>query len=219
MKILIACEKSGVVSDAFLDQGHDAWSCDLLPSETPSNRHIQDDVRNVLKYESWDLLMVAHPPCTRLCNSGVQWIKRPNGDKTVRDQVEELVEGSKFFAEMWNADVPRVAIENPIMHKYAKKRIERFSEREFPWKATQIVQPWQFAESEEASDNVKKATCFWIRDLPILKATGKVDGSSARADIHNEPPSENRAENRSRFFPGMAKAMAEQWGNHVRTTK
>ena len=224
MKVLIGCEKSGVVRDAFLEQGHDAWSCDLLPSETPSNRHIQDDVRYVLQSESWDLLMVAHPPCTRLCNSGSKWLYKvppsriPLGH-TLDDMWAELEEGSKFFAEMWNADVPRVAVENPVMHKHAKKRIQQYSDIEFPWKATQTVQPWQFAEAEEGPDNVKKRTCFWLRDLPLLEATGNLDGSSARADIHNEGPSPQRAENRSRFFPGMANAMATQWGGHaIKTT-
>jgi len=215
MKVLIGCEKSGVIRDAFLEQGYDAWSCDLLPSENPSNRHIQDDVRYVLKSESWDMLMVAHPPCTRLCNSGVRWIKKPNEEKTVKDMIQELVEGSQFFAEMWNADVPRIAVENPVMHKHAKKRIQRFSEIEFPWKPSQTVQPWQFAIEEDGPDNVKKRTCFWLRDLPKLTATGTLDGSTARADIHNEGPSEKRAENRSRFFPGMAEAMATQWGNYA----
>ena len=215
MKVLIGCEKSGVVRDAFLDQGYDAWSCDLLPAETPSNRHIQDDVRYVLQYESWDLLMVAHPPCTRLCNSGVRWLTVPPPGRNLEELNEELEEGAQFFADMWNADVPRVAVENPVMHKHAKKRIQRYSDIEFPWKATQTVQPWQFAEAEEGPDNVKKRTCFWLRDLPLLEATGNLDGSSARADIHNEGPSPQRAENRSRFFPGMANAMATQWGSYA----
>ncbi len=215
MKVLIGCEKSGVVRDAFLDQGYDAWSCDLLPSETPSNRHIQDDVRYVLKSESWDMLMVAHPPCTRLCNSGVRWLTVPPPGRKLKDLKEELEEGASFFAELWSADVPRIAVENPVMHKHAKEIIQKYSEIEFPWTPSQTVQPWNFTQDKDGPDNVKKRTCFWLKDLPKLKATGSLDGSTARADIHNEGPSEKRSENRSRFFPGMARAMATQWGSYA----
>ena len=151
MKILIGCETSGTVRDAFLDQGHDAWSCDILPSDQPSNRHIQDDVRNVLKYEQWDLLMVAHPPCTRLCNSGVRWLDNPPPGKTKEQMWQELEEGARLFSDLWNADVPRIAVENPIMHKYAKARILNFQK-------PQYVQPYEFAEHVDAEDNVSKKT-------------------------------------------------------------
>ena len=103
-KVLIGCETSGTVRDAFRRLGFDAWSCDILPSDEPSNRHIQDDNRYVLKADKWDLCMVAHPPCTRLCNSGVRWLSKPPEGKTVQDMEDELVEGASLFADLWNAD-------------------------------------------------------------------------------------------------------------------
>ena len=120
MKILVACEFSGIVRNAFLEQGHDVWSCDLLPSEDMSNRHIQGDVRDHLD-EGWDFLMVAHPPCTRLCNSGVRWLHNPPNGKTLDQMWEELREGADLFSDLWNADIPRICIENPVMHKHAKQ--------------------------------------------------------------------------------------------------
>ena len=206
MKILIACEFSGIVRSAFLEKGHDTWSCDILPSDDGSNRHIQDDVRNVLKMENWDMLMVAHPPCTRLCNSGVRWLKKPPPGKTVRDMVRDLREGTNLFQDLWNSDIPKIAVENPIMHKYAKKRIKNYKHYD------QKDQPWQFGDDPEGQDNVSKATCLWLKNLPILEPTGTLDGSTARNDIHHCPPSPDRWKIRSTFFPGIAKAMAEQWG-------
>jgi len=206
MKILIACEFSGIVRNAFLDKGHDAWSCDILPSDDGSNRHIQDDVRNVLEMENWDMLMVAHPPCTRLCNSGVRWLKKPPPGKTVRDMVRDLREGTNLFQDLWNSDIPKIAVENPIMHKYAKKRIKNYKHYD------QKIQPWQFGDDPYGQDNVSKATCLWLKNLPILEPTGTLDGSTARNDIHNCPPGPDRWKIRSTFFPGIAKAMAEQWG-------
>ena len=207
MKVLIGCETSGTVRDAFLNKGHDAWSCDILPSDNPSNRHIQDDVRYVLAQESWDMLMVAHPPCTRLCNSGVRWLTKAPPNRTLEEMWDELDKGCELFSHFLNADVPLRAIENPIMHKYAKERIENFTEPE------QKIQPWQFAQSDESEDNVTKKTCFWLRGLPPLKLTGKVDGSTARDECHKTPPSKDRWKIRSKFFKGVADAMAEQWGN------
>jgi hypothetical protein len=207
MKILIGCETSGTVRKAFLDQGHDAWSCDILPSDTPSNRHIQDDVRNVLAMESWDMLMVAHPPCTRLCNSGVRWLSSPPPDKTLEQMWKELDDGCELFSHVLNADVPLIAIENPVMHKHAKQRIKNFTN------FSQSIQPWQFAQSDHAEDNVKKRTCLWLRGLPNLVPTGKVDGSTARDECHKTPPSKDRWKIRSKFFKGVADAMANQWGS------
>ena len=206
MKILVACEFSGVVRNAFLKEGHDAWSCDLLPSLDGSNRHIQDDIRNVLTLDEWDTLIVAHPPCTRLCNSGVRWLKKPPPGKTVRDMVKELREGASLFSDLWNADIPRIAVENPIMHKYAKKRIKNY----VPY--SQILQPWQFGNDPKGQDNVSKATCLWLKNLPNLKPTGTLDGTNARDDVHKCPPSPDRWKIRSKFFPGIASAMATQWG-------
>ena len=207
MKVLIGCETSGVVREAFIDQGHDAWSCDVLPSDVPTNKHIQDDVLNVLRADSWDMLMVAHPPCTRLCNSGVRWLSKPPPNKTLKQMWNELEDGAKLFSELLNADVPRIAVENPVMHKHAKQRIENYQ----PF--SQSIQPWQFATDDDSSDNVKKRTCLWLKNLPKLIPTGNVDGSTARDECHKAAPSKNRWKIRSKFYHGIARAMAIQWGD------
>ena len=206
MTILIACETSGTVRNAFLDRGHDAWSCDVLPSDDLTNRHIQDDVLEVLKMESWDMLMVAHPPCTRLCNSGVRWLHKAPPGKTLSEMWEQLDQGAELFSKLWNADVPRVAIENPVMHKHAKARIKNFE----PF--TQSVQPYEFADSVEAEDNVSKRTCLWLRNLPPLIKTGTLTRETARQDIYNASPGKDRWKVRSKFHKGIAQAMADQWG-------
>lgn len=206
MKVLIACETSGTVRNAFLDRGHDAWSCDVLPSDDLTNRHIQDDALEVLKMESWDMLMVAHPPCTRLCNSGVRWLHKAPPGKTLAEMWEQLDQGAELFSKLWNADVPRVAIENPVMHKYAKARIKNFE----PF--TQSIQPYEFAESIEAEDNISKRTCLWLRNLPPLIKTGTLTRETARHDIHNASPGKDRWKIRSKFHKGIAEAMADQWG-------
>lgn len=208
-KVLIGCETSGVVRDAFLQAGHDAWSCDVLPADTPTNRHIQDDVRNVLAFQKWDMLMVAHPPCTRLCNSGVRWLHKAPPGRTINEMWQELDEGADLFSHVWNVDIPFVAIENPVMHKHAKERIRNYK----PF--SQSVQPWQFADDDSSSDNVKKRTCLWLRGLPNLVPTGKVDGSTARDEIHKAAPGKDRWKIRSRFFEGIANAMADQWGSII----
>lgn len=197
MRVLVACEYSGIVRDAFLSLGHDAWSCDLLPTESNSNRHIQGDMREVLHY-GWDLLMVAHPPCTRLCNSGVRWLSSPPRGKTLDDMQRELIEGTDLFSDCWNAPIDRICIENPVMHKHAKALIRNYEE------FTQSVQPWQFGEGEV------KRTCLWLKNLPKLTPTNIVDGRVAR--VHRMPPGPDRQKERSRFFPGIANAMAAQWG-------
>ncbi len=197
MKVLIACEFSGVVRDAFLECGHDAWSCDLLPSETGSNRHIRGDVRDHL-HEGWDLLMVAHPPCTRLCNSGVRWLSTPPPGKTSEQMWRELDEGCALFSALWNAPIPRIAIENPVMHRHAKQRIAGYVE------FTQSVQPWQFGHGEV------KRTCLWLKGLPPLQPTRVVEGRVAR--VHRMPDVRSRSRERSRSYPGIAAAMAQQWG-------
>ena len=206
MKILIACETSGTVRNAFLNRGHDAWSCDVLPSDDLTNRHIQDDVLEVLKMESWDMLMVAHPPCTRLCNSGVRWLNKAPPGKTLAEMWEQLDQGAELFSKLWNADVPRVAIENPVMHKHAKARIKNFQ----PF--AQSVQPYEFADSIDAEDNVSKRTCLWLRNLPPLIKTGTLTRETARQDIYNASPGKDRWKVRSKFHKGIAQAMADQWG-------
>lgn len=196
-RVLVACEFSGTVRDAFLRVGHDAWSCDLLPADPPSNRHIIADARTLLD-DGWDLLIVAHPPCTRLCNSGVRWLAKPPPGRTLEDMWRELDEGAEVFSDFWNAPVERVCIENPVMHGHAKKRIRNYTD------PAQSVQPWQFGHGET------KRTCLWLRNLPALKPTNVVDGRQQR--VHRMSPGPNRWKERSRFFPGIAAAMAEQWG-------
>lgn len=206
MKILIGCEQSGIVRDAFNEAGHDAWSCDLLPAETPSNRHIIGDVRDVMMWDDWDMLAVMHPPCTRLCNSGVRWLHKAPPGRTLPDMWAELDAGAELFSDLWNvAHIDRVAVENPVMHKHAKSRIRNFQP------AAQSVQPWQFATDPDGPDNEKKRTCLWLRGLPALVPTGTLDGSTARDSVHKASPGADRWKLRSKFFPGIAAAMANQW--------
>jgi len=200
VKVLVACEYSGTVRNAFLDRGHDAWSCDLLPSEDGSNRHIIGDARDILN-DGWDLLMVAHPPCTRLCNSGVRWLSTPPPGKTADQMQAELEAGADLFSAFWNAPIERVAIENPVMHRHAKALIVNYRE------PAQSVQPWQFGHGE------CKRTCLWLRNLPPLTPTRIVEGREQR--VHRMPPSADRWKERSRFFPGIADAMADQWGGYA----
>lgn len=197
MKVLVACEFSGTVRDAFLDRGHDAWSCDILPAETNSNRHIQGDVRDVLTW-GWDMLIVAHPPCTRLCNSGVRWLSSPPTGKTLDQMWRELDDGAALFSDCWNAPVEKICVENPVMHKHAKSRIRNYQE------FTQSIQPWQYGHGET------KRTCLWLKNLPPLTPTNIVAGRENR--IHRMPPGKDRQRERSRFYKGIAAAMAEKWG-------
>lgn len=208
-KVLIGCETSGIVREAFLEYGHDAWSCDVLPSDMQTNRHFQADVRDVMRDYEWDMLFVAHPPCTRLCNSGVRWLHKPPPGRYLHEMWRELDEGAELFSDVWNANIPHVAVENPVMHKYAKERIRNYE----PF--AQSIQPWEFETLETGEDNVKKRTCLWLRNLPKLERTGTLDGKTARADVHNAPPSKDRWKIRSRFYHGIALAMANQWGQHV----
>lgn len=216
MKVLVACEYSGTVRKAFLKKGYDAWSCDLLPSEDGSNRHIQDDVRNHL-HDGWDLLIVAHPPCTRLCRSGRRWLsgpghmtqpkKLPKG-RTWQSMKDEFEDGIDLFVQCWRAPIGRVAIENPVMHDIAKSRMPA----DLP--NPQIVQPFWFGHPEY------KATGWYLRGLPELEATDclsepQKDSAEWKAwnRVWRMPPGVDRGKERSRFFPGMADAMAGQWGN------
>jgi hypothetical protein len=199
-RVLVACEFSGTVRDAFMARGFDAWSCDLLPDERGSNRHITGDVRDHLG-DGWDLLIVAHPPCTRLCNSGVRWLSVPPPGRSSAELWRELDEGAALFSLLWNAPIPHVAVENPVMHKHAKARIVNYAP------PAQSVQPWQFGHGET------KRTCLWLRDLPPLKPTLIVAGREQR--VARMPPGPDRWRERSRFFPGIAAAMAEQWGDHI----
>lgn len=208
MRVLVGCECSGIVRRAFAALGHDAWSCDLKPPEDGSNRHIVCDVRDLLN-EGWDLLAVMHPPCTRLCNSGVRWLSVPPPGRTLADMQAELVEGAALFSACWNAPIPRRAIENPVMHKHAKALIRGYRP------PAQSVQPWQFGTEAGGPDDQRKRTCFWLDGLLPLRPTGTLDGSTARDDVHKASPGPDRAARRSRFFPGIAAAMALQWGGQV----
>ena len=198
MRVLIACEYSGVVRRAFAARGHDAWSCDLLPSEDHANQHIIGDARDLLG-DGWDLLMVAHPPCTRLCNSGVRWLSRPPKGKTLAQMWADLDEAANLFSAFWNAPIDRVAVENPIMHRHARERIRNFAP------ASQQLQPWQFGHGET------KATCLWLKNLAPLRPTNIVEGRTQR--VHRMSPGPNRWRERSRTFQGIADAMADQWGS------
>jgi hypothetical protein len=184
MKVLIACEYSGTVRDAFRAQGHDAMSCDLLPTDKPGP-HYQGNVCDVLN-DGWDL-MIAHPPCTHLAVSGARHFaaKQASG---VQD------EALAFVRVLLDAPIPRIALENPI--SIISSRIR---------KPDQIIQPWQFGHGET------KATCLWLKNLPKLTPTDIVTGREAR--VHRMPPSADRWKLRSATYPGIAKAMADQWSD------
>ena len=191
MKVLIACEYSGVVRDAFLTRGHDAISCDILPTER-EGPHIEGDVLDVLN-ENWDL-MIAHPPCTHLAVSGARWFK---------NKVEEQKEALQFVKTLLDAPIPKIALENPV--SVISTRIR---------KPDQIVQPYWFGH--EAT----KTTCLWLKNLPLLEPTNMVGKGerhitkSGRSlpKWYNLPPSADRGKLRSLTFQGMADAMASQWG-------
>ena len=182
MRILIACEFSGVVRRAFQARGHEAWSCDLLPSEDGSPFHFQSDVRHVLD-NGWDL-MVCHPPCQHLAVSGARWFK---------EKQAEQAEALDFVRLLLDAPIPRIALENPV--SIISSRIR---------KPDQIIQPWQFGHGEV------KATCLWLKGLPKLVPTDIVEGRHAR--VHRLPPGPDRWKERSRTLEGIAAAMADQWG-------
>lgn len=182
MKVLVACEFSGVVRRAFEELGHDAWSCDILAADDGSYYHYQCDVSAILNI-GWDL-MIAHPPCTHLAVSGARWFK---------DKIEEQKEAIEFFMSLVNADIPKIAVENPISIMSTKYR-----------KPDQIIQPWQFGHGET------KSTCIWLKNLPKLEPTNIVEGREGR--IHKMSPSKDRAKLRSITYKGIAEAMANQWG-------
>lgn len=190
MKVLIACEESGTVREAFKRLGHDAWSCDLLPSAIPG-QHYQGDALDILA--DWSIIggkpriLIGHPICTRRCNSGVQWLKNNP------ERMKLLEQDDIFFNTLWYANVPHICLENPIPHRYT-------SVVDY----TQIIQPWQFGHGET------KATCLWLKGLPKLVPTNIVEGREAR--VHKMPPSDHRAKDRSKTYPGIADAMAAQWG-------
>jgi len=190
MKVLIACEFSGIVREAFRVRGHDAWSCDLLPSEIPG-QHIQGDVLEQLN-KGWDM-MICHPPCTHLAVSGARYFAGKQA---------EQAEALKLVRDLFYCDIPHVCLENPI------SIISRL------WTPDQIIQPWQFGHRES------KSTCLWLKQLPLLKPTniiiyeGHADNQTPSGQ-NKLGPSPDRWKIRSRTYPGIADAMADQWGSMV----
>ena len=195
MKVLVACEYSGIVREAFASKGHDAWSCDLLPTDQPSNKHIQGDVLEIINND-WDLI-IAHPPCTHLSVSGAaRWAEK------VADGRQQAA--IKFVEDIWNANCPFIAIENPVGALSTRSKLG---------KASQYIQPYEFGHAEQ------KKTGLWLKGLPKLIPTDVIDVSNLpdnqRQRLHYLPPSKDRWKIRSTTFQGIADAMADQWGGLV----
>ncbi|TDE34158.1 hypothetical protein [Antarcticimicrobium sediminis] len=219
LRVLIACETSGIARRAFAARGHDVWSCDIETAEDGSNHHIICDVRDGILTEGWDLLAVMHPPCTRLCRSGRRWMSgagkwtRPKAlpkGKTWDDMRAEFELGVDIFTTCWAAPVPRVAVENPEMNDLARDRMPS------GLPAPQMVQPFWFGEP------AYKATGWYLRGLPELAETDRMPepdrGSGEWKQwnrVHRMPPGPDRARLRSRSFPGMMSAAADQWGRYA----
>jgi hypothetical protein len=215
MRVLIGCEYSGIFRRAFTGWGHDTWSCDLLPAEDGSNHHIVGDVRDYLN-EGWDLLVVLHPPCTRLCRSGRRWLSGPGymtppkqlpKGRTWDSMKQEFAEAVDLFTACWKAPVERIAVENPVMHDIALKHMPD----DLP--APHIVQPWWFGHP------VFKATGWYLKNLKGLEPTDMLTPPEKGTEewkkwskIWLMKPGEDRGHERSRSFPGMADAGALQWG-------
>ena len=205
LNVLVACERSGTVRDEFLNLGFNAYSCDLAPDMNGNTeRHFQCDAR-ILLDKRWDLLVVAHPPCTRLCGSGVWALTSKKKQVKGRGRLDlwcDFYEAVDLFSSFLNCEIPRIAIENPVMHGHAKEAIPNY--REF----SQTVQPWQFG------DNESKRTCFWLKGLPNLVPEVTVKPANVKQTIHKMGPSKDRGIQRSMFFQGMARAIAKQWGEY-----
>lgn len=195
MKVIVACEYSGIVRDAFLAKGHDAISCDLLETDVPGPHYV-GDIFDILD-SSFDL-MIVHPPCTYMCNSGAKHLyidgKKENG--IYQPRWDDLKEAAEFFKKLLEFPIAKIAVENPIMLKYAKDIIGK--------NYTQIIQPWQFGHGET------KATCLWLKNLPKLIPSNIVEGREGR--MHKLLPSKDRWKERSKTYEGIAAAMADQWG-------
>lgn len=223
MRVLVACEYSGVVRDEFLKLGHEAISCDLLPTDKPGP-HYQGDVFDLINWNPLERfsfsdgfgrttcwlpngkkenslgfdLMIAHPPCTFLCNSGVSWLHKDIS------RWPKLFDGAEFLKKLLNSSIPRIAVENPIMHKYSKSIIAI--------RPTQTIQPWMFGHAES------KGTCLWLKNLPPLVETNNVKEQFLKLPkkdaqrLHYASPGKDRWKIRSTTFEGIATAMAEQWG-------
>ncbi len=207
LRILVACEFSGTVRNAFRALGHEAWSCDLLPDDSGSEYHIQGDIKNIATGGfdifdwKWDL-MIAHPPCTYLCNSGVCWLSK--GGKLNPERHDKMKLACDFFAALYHAPIPHVAVENPIMHKYAKDYLAS------AWKIpgpTQSFQPYHHGHGES------KRTCLWLRNLPLIVPSNIVSGREQR--LHKLAPGPTRWKERSMTYPGIAAALAAQWSAYL----
>lgn len=228
-RALVGCETSGRVRRALERAGLDVWSVDILPADDGSNRHIVGDVRDYLTGE-FDLLCVMHPPCTRLCNSGVRWLDTPTQRVAPSDATDPekdawprltldqrrvimrrlLADGADLFSACWNAPIRHRAVENPVMHKHAKALIQNYQP------PAQTVQPWHFGEP------AFKATSFYLAGLPPLKPTNRLTPPKAgTADhkawsaVHRASPGADRWKIRSQTFRGIADAIGAQWGGHV----
>ena len=193
MKVLVACEYSGIVREAFALKGHNAWSCDLLPTDQPSDKHIQGDVLEIIN-DKWDLI-IAHPPCTHLSVSGAsRWAEK------VADGRQQAA--IKFVEDIWEANCPFIAVENPVGALSTRSKLG---------KASQYIQPYEFGHAEQ------KKTGLWLKGLPKLISTDVIDVSNLpdnkRQRLHYLPPSKDRWKIRSTTFQGIANAMADQWGN------
>lgn len=201
MRILIACEYSGRVREAFSALGHDAWSCDLIDTEQPG-QHIIGDALEVAYNGTWDM-MIAHPPCTYLTNTANRWLYNKDGSKNI-PRWDNMRDAAKFFKALYDAPIPKKVLENPIQNKYGL-------EMHGCGKATQYVQPWMFGHMEQ------KATGLWLQGVPKLKPTNDVKSEMMKLSLKERqrlfmlPPSEDRWKIRSRTFEGIALAMADQW--------
>lgn len=204
MRVLIACEFSGIVREAFREKGHDAWSCDLLETEIPGN-HIKGDVLEILN-DGWDL-MIAHPPCTYLSNAGIRWFNEEKYGEKARERKRKRLEAFDFFMRFMNAPIEKICVENPTGWANSHYR-----------KQDQIIQPYYFGDTES------KRTCLWFKNLKKLESTNivepKIYGYFKNGKKKGQPIygtqychfKENRGHERSRFFQGIAQAMANQWG-------
>ncbi len=197
MKLLNGCAKSKFIADAFESLGWEAWTCDILPAEGRGN-HIQDDVLRHLN-DGWDMA-IFHPDCTYLANSGVRWLVHGTKTETASERWVKTQEASLFFNQLLVAHIPRIAIENPIQHRYTLPKIRKYD---------QIIQPWQFGDMES------KAICLWLKGLPPLIKLITQKPVGVKQSVWKEPPSLDRKANRARNFRGVSRAMAEQWGNEV----
>lgn len=195
MKVLIACEYSGTVRDAFINAGHDAISCDLLPTDKPGP-HYEGSVLDIL-YQDWDMI-IAHPPCTFLCNSGVRWFFTDNKEYNT-ERLINMSYAIKFFYLFYNHPFcKRIAIENPVPHKHAKLPAH-----------SQTIQPYEFGHT------TSKRTCLWLKGLPLLKPTSSILKENRTYEIHQATPGPGRWKVRSKTFNGIADAMAKQWGSGI----